>query len=110
MLTEEIKHDLETGIFDSINSYIDELKEFQEAGWEITLDDRVTDLLDLQSSYSLRDSLLEEPYWTPKPGEEPVSEALLEEARAYTEEVLARVEDLSLRAFKDQTAAGILKV
>jgi hypothetical protein len=109
MLTEEIKHDLKAGILDSIGSSIDELKHFQEAGWEITLDNSVTDLLDLQSSYNLRDSLLEEPFWTRKQGEEPVSKAVLEEARAYTKEVLAEVEHLSLRAFKDQLVSGTLQ-
>jgi hypothetical protein len=102
MLTEAIKHDLETCILDSIEAQIDELKHLQDHGWEIDLDDPVEDLLDLQNSYNLRDSLLEEPV------EMSLSNAVLEEARRYIEEVLARVENLSLRAFKDQMASGTL--
>jgi len=105
MLTEEMKHDLETTILNSISSAIDELKELQEYGWQIDLDDPVEDLLDLQSSYSLRDSLLEEPGEMRKRGELPAQDDR-EEARAYIEEVLAGVESFSLRAFKERMDSG----
>lgn len=101
MLTEAIKHDLETRILNSIEAQIDELKHLQDYGWEISLNDSVKDLLDLQSSFSLRDSLFEEPVEMRKQGSS-LSNATLEEARSYIEKVLAKVENLSLRAFKER--------
>jgi hypothetical protein len=108
-LSASIKADLESRILNAIDSQIDELKHLQEGGWEIDLDDPVGELLDMQSSFSLRDSLLEEPVEMRKQGQ-PLSESALEEARAYIEEILAKVELLSLRAFKEKIASGTFKI
>ena len=92
MLTEEIKNELKSIAYEAIRSGVDGLRELQDFGWEISLEDTAKDLLDLQSSFSLRDSLLEEALEMRKRGEE----IAIEEGIAYMEEVLSEIEVLPL--------------